>query len=198
MGHFPFIVEHMPLKPLVAEQATQHRAAMIKDGVKPFVVIACGVGVPDSLRATLTVMRLLDLKSTYTYKRFSLHEATEIALGKNPLYKSNTGVHTENLVIDMTGRESGNRKAEEFTITLMELAIKEGSTVTFTVSAAEERWAQIRKFTVDKGFQQYSVTAPDYVVPDKPAQTASAVVSLNNRVIATSNAPLYLTDNIRP
>lgn len=159
MTWFPFVRPYLPFKASVSEMALKHTSAMTENGVPKLLVIECTGVTKDAERAMLTVMRLLSLRSTTNYKRFSLHEVTELSLGKNPDYAGAISVFTDNLVIDMTGYESANRKAEEFNITLMELAIKKGASVTFTVAAHEDRWSKIRNFTVAKEFVTYRIGA---------------------------------------
>ncbi len=160
VGVYPFIRPYLPFDKDVAGRAQAHRDRMNLSGINKMQVIWCTQGVIEAERALLTLLHLNDLGAGTTYKRFGAYEVTNLFLGKHPMYPGYKDVCTANLVIDMTGFETANRKTEEFSITLMEAALATNASVTFTVSAADAQWPKIRNFCVAKGFVTYKAEPP--------------------------------------
>lgn len=175
---YPFIRPHLPaLTATALSRVQEHRDRMVQGGVARLQVIECMPGVPECDRALLTLLRLVDLKAGTAYKRFGLHEVSNLLLGKDERYKGTGGVHTSNLVVDMSGYETTNRKSEEFAITLMEAVMASNATCTFATAAHEDRWSRIRNFAADRGFRTYRVEMPTCVtLPETvaPAETPKA------------------------
>lgn len=159
MAEYPFLKPYYPFPKDAVQFATDQadRHAGLMNGRA--LAIHFAPSVTDAERKLIMALRLMSISKPY--KRFSTYDVTLLYLGRHAEWDSPSKVGSDNVLVEMSGFETENRKTEEFVITLFEMLVSRAAYYTFAVSADERRWTKIRTFLTASKFPVIKIEGPD-------------------------------------
>lgn len=184
---YPFLRPCFPFSREAIEFALSQSESLPTDS--KLTAIVCHPVLPRAEARLLTALRLMSLPGAF--RMFGAYEVVQMFLGQHDQYASPSRVRAPNLVIEMTGNETHNRKMEEFCITMMEMQANRSGTCTFVVSAPEERWSKIRMFMASSRYSVVSVDLPALLRDTVSRETFLVETSFAKRNDTPKKTPMY-------